>query len=67
MDCCYFQKTSYGVFSERLHQKVLQNRIPVAASIELTARCNLHCVHCYINKDAADQQENQRNCPQLNG
>ena len=22
--------------------------------IELTERCNLHCVHCYINRPAAD-------------
>lgn len=28
-------------------QRIVENRIPVSASIELTYRCNLHCGHCY--------------------
>lgn len=30
---------------------------PVHASFELTARCNLRCVHCYANATAAQRQE----------
>ena len=28
-------------------RRILAQRVPVAASIELTMRCNLHCAHCY--------------------
>jgi len=28
-------------------RRILVERVPVAASIELTMRCNLHCAHCY--------------------
>ncbi|MGC8873266.1 MAG: radical SAM protein [Chloroflexia bacterium] len=30
-------------------------RFPLSASIELTERCNLRCVHCYINRPAGDR------------
>lgn len=29
-------------------------RLPLSVSIELTERCNLRCVHCYINRPAGD-------------
>ncbi len=28
-------------------RRILEERVPVSASIELTMRCNLHCTHCY--------------------
>jgi len=28
-------------------QRIVQERVPVSASIELTMRCNLDCTHCY--------------------
>jgi radical SAM protein with 4Fe4S-binding SPASM domain len=31
-----------------LRKKFISRRIPVSGSIELTHRCNLHCVHCYL-------------------
>jgi radical SAM protein with 4Fe4S-binding SPASM domain len=36
-------------FFERFYSKVNLNRIPVSGCIELTARCNLNCVHCYMS------------------
>lgn len=30
------------------------HRFPLQASLELTERCNLQCVHCYINRPAGD-------------
>jgi radical SAM protein with 4Fe4S-binding SPASM domain len=33
---------------------VLRRRLPVMGGIEVTHRCNLRCVHCYINLPAAD-------------
>ncbi len=29
-------------------------RLPLSVSIELTERCNLRCLHCYINRPAGD-------------
>lgn len=35
-------------FFQRFYPKVLRDRIPVVGGIELTNRCNLNCVHCYV-------------------
>jgi MoaA/NifB/PqqE/SkfB family radical SAM enzyme len=35
-------------------------RIPSHGSIELTHRCNLACVHCYVNLPAADREASRR-------
>jgi radical SAM protein with 4Fe4S-binding SPASM domain len=56
MECPYIPITSYGEFSKRFHDKVAGQRIPVTGSIEVTARCNLHCAHCYINLPAGDRE-----------
>ena len=42
---------------ERLRQRAQAGRIPVSASIALTHRCNLRCVHCYARTSADSQQE----------
>ena len=48
MECPHIPELSYGEFSKRLHEKVAGQRIPIAGSLELTFRCNLRCVHCYV-------------------
>ena len=35
-------------------------RRPLSFEIEVTARCNLNCRHCYINLPAADREAEQR-------
>ena len=47
MDCLHIPQLGYGEFSQRLHQRVQQQRIPIVGSMELTFRCNLRCQHCY--------------------
>jgi radical SAM protein with 4Fe4S-binding SPASM domain len=37
-----------------LWEKIQGKRIPVSFILELTARCNLNCRHCYINLPAGD-------------
>lgn len=37
-------------FLKRFHDKIFRGRIPLQASTELTSRCNLGCVHCYVSK-----------------
>ncbi len=46
-DCPAIPEETYGLFSKRIHESVMDERVPVAGSIELTLRCNLRCVHCY--------------------
>ncbi len=60
MECPYIPITSYGEFSKSLHDKVASQRIPITGSIEVTARCNLHCAHCYINLPADDRDARER-------
>lgn len=39
---------SYTDFSESLHKNTVGQRIPIIGSLEVTQRCNLRCLHCYI-------------------
>jgi len=60
MECPYIPITSYSDFSRRLHDGVAAQRIPITGSIEVTARCNLRCAHCYINLPIGDNQAKKR-------
>lgn len=48
MECPHLPELGYGEFSRRLHEKAAGRRLPLVGSLELTFRCNLHCVHCYL-------------------
>ncbi len=37
-------------------RRIVEDRVPVSASIELTYRCNLHCGHCYCPKGERSQE-----------
>jgi radical SAM protein with 4Fe4S-binding SPASM domain len=41
------------------HEKAVQRRIPLSGSLDLTYRCNLRCIHCYLAGDrvSAGQKE----------
>jgi len=39
-------------FLTAFNAKADRQRIPVSGSIELTRRCNLSCIHCYVGGDA---------------
>jgi len=41
--------SGHFLFSERLHQLAAQRNIPVSGGLELTQRCHLRCIHCYID------------------
>ena len=41
---------SYGYFCKELEDKAIENFIPLWGTLELTHRCNLKCVHCYLGK-----------------
>jgi radical SAM protein with 4Fe4S-binding SPASM domain len=59
MECPHIPELSYEDFSQRLQEKVAEQRIPITGSIEVTARCNLRCAHCFINLPASDCQAQQ--------
>lgn len=55
MDCPRMREISYSDFGAHLYRKARGRRIPWVGSIELTARCNLGCGHCYINVPQTDR------------
>ena len=50
-----------SAFIEELGQR--KRRIPFGGTFETTFRCNLRCVHCYVNMPAGSQEERQRELP----
>lgn len=48
------QRTPSQVASENLHAKILTQRVAASATIEVTRRCPLACVHCYNNLPMGD-------------
>lgn len=46
---------SYTDFSSHLHELMAVERLPAAATIEVTRRCPLTCAHCYNNLPMGDQ------------
>src|SRR4030042_3273966 len=60
MECPHIPLINYGDFSKRFHDKILSRRIPTDGSIEVTARCNLRCVHCYINLPLNDHAAQEK-------
>lgn len=60
MECLQIPEISYGEFSQRLHDLGVNQRLPLAGSLELTERCNLRCAHCYINLPAGDRETQKR-------
>ncbi|MEM6731853.1 MAG: radical SAM protein, partial [Myxococcota bacterium] len=41
------------IWLEQFQLRTLRERIPVSGMIELTSRCNLRCVHCYLGDQDA--------------
>ena len=50
MDCPNDIDCLDGVeFLEAFREKAIAQRVPLAGSMDLTYRCNLRCVHCYVS------------------
>ena len=47
---------------ERLIEKARRSYIPLTIHWELTGRCNLHCVHCYVPPDDGDAELTTQQC-----
>jgi radical SAM protein with 4Fe4S-binding SPASM domain len=44
-------------YYQKILQKCLEQNVPLFPYIELTRRCNLNCVHCYLLKDQIKKSE----------
>ncbi len=51
---------SYREFSATVHEQAELARFPLDGTLELTHRCNLACVHCYVNLPANDREARSR-------
>jgi radical SAM protein with 4Fe4S-binding SPASM domain len=60
MECPYIPVLKYDEFGKRLQEQTKGRRVPLGGSIEVTARCNLQCVQCYINQPIGDSQARNR-------
>ena len=41
------------------NRKIVQMRLPVTGSLELTSHCNLQCAHCYVGPRCHDRKHNR--------
>ena len=51
MDCPDEELSADSGFFDRLQATLQRRRIPISGSLELTYRCNLRCVHCYLGEN----------------
>lgn len=54
MTCSHLPELSYATFSKGLIATSHDGRLPLCGTIELTERCNLDCLTCYIRKPLND-------------
>lgn len=54
MTCSFQPDLMLDEWLDSMLEPLGNRRYPLSASFELTERCNLSCVHCYINQSAGD-------------
>ncbi|HEX9104193.1 MAG TPA: radical SAM protein [Polyangia bacterium] len=59
-DIAVSRPPTHGPLANALFAHAGAARMPVAAGLELTFRCNLACLHCYVNLPAADREAKAR-------
>ncbi len=57
VDCAQTKWLSNKEYMQQFNNKVVRQRIPLSGSIDITHRCNLKCVHCYLGGDSKDRVE----------
>lgn len=56
MDCPQIPELEYKQLSRKIHDYAGDKRIPVNGGIDLTSRCNLRCVHCYVRDTSCGKE-----------
>jgi radical SAM protein with 4Fe4S-binding SPASM domain len=59
MECAQTTWLSNKEYLQQLSTKVADLRVPLYGSIDLTHRCNLRCVHCYLG-DKGNSRRNRK-------
>jgi radical SAM protein with 4Fe4S-binding SPASM domain len=60
VDCLNWPELGLGELAQELIERLAGRRYPFAGSFELTERCNLGCLHCYINQPAGSKAARAR-------
>ena len=60
MSGCVLDAGDGEAFFDDLTRRAVEARVPLDASIELTHRCNLRCVHCYLGDQDAIRRHRPR-------
>lgn len=55
LGCATCPELSLDEWGDALIKPLGNKRYPLGCTLELTDRCNLACVHCYINRSAGDK------------
>jgi len=50
LECTGLPDSGWLPFRSRIYERSIRDRIPLHGSIEVTSKCNLRCVHCYISE-----------------
>lgn len=58
--CESVPKMRYADWGNRMNVRAMELRIPYSAMFETNYRCNLNCVHCYVNLPAGDREAQAR-------
>jgi MoaA/NifB/PqqE/SkfB family radical SAM enzyme len=60
MDCARSIFFNDAQYLELFHKKLEEERIPFSGSIDITQRCNLRCIHCYLGQHTCSPVNRQR-------
>jgi radical SAM protein with 4Fe4S-binding SPASM domain len=63
VDCAQNTWPTNREYLERFNRKVARERIPLSGSLDLTHRCNLRCVHCYLGDKAGLAESPNKEIP----
>lgn len=59
MECLSIPEQKGKNFFQNLIDRSPNQRLPISGSLEITMRCNLRCVHCYLGENRFTQKNNE--------
>lgn len=65
MDCPQADWITDAAFLKSFNRRVFQKRVPLTGSFELTHRCNLNCIHCYLHPGTTGPPGNELGTEQI--
>lgn len=65
MECTIQTWPSNEEYFMQFNKKAYDLRTPLTGTLDLTYRCNLHCIHCYLGNNAHVNKNNEMSTAQL--